>query len=61
MIATNALLFSRLANSKTIPLLQPVFNFSTGDIGGVLILLTVVGALVGLVGSTFALRRFLEV
>ena len=61
VIATNALLFSRLANSKTIPLLQPVFNFSTGDIGGVLILLTVVGALVGLIGSTFALRRFLEV
>ena len=61
VVAANALLFARLANSRTIPLLQPVFNFSTGEIGGVLILLAAVGALVGLIGSTFALRRFLEV
>jgi cell division transport system permease protein len=61
VLLSHSLLFSRLANSEEFPFLQSVFNFSTGDIGGVLILLAAVGALVGLIGSTFALRRFLEV
>jgi cell division protein FtsX len=61
VLASNTLLFSRLANSNEFPFLRSVFNFSTGEIGGVLLLLAGVGALVGLIGSSFALRRFLEV
>jgi cell division transport system permease protein len=61
VLASNSILFSRLADSEEFPFLRSVFNFSTGEIGGVLILLAAVGALVGLIGSTFALRRFLEV
>jgi cell division protein FtsX len=38
-----------------------VFDFSAGEIVGVLALLGGVGALVGLLGSSMALRRFLEV
>ena len=61
VVLANSLLFSRLANGTDLPFLQPIFSFSTGEIGGILLLLGGVGALVGLVGSTFALRRFLEV
>jgi cell division transport system permease protein len=59
VVAANVLLFSRLANA--FPFLQQAFSFTTGDIVGVLVILTAVAALVGLVGSTMALRRFLEV
>lgn len=61
VLLSNSLLFSRLANSEEFPFLRSVFNFSPGEIGGVLILLAGVGAAVGLIGSGFALRRFLEV
>lgn len=61
VLVSNSLLFSRLANSEEFPFLQSVFNFTTAEIGGVLILLSGVGAAVGLIGSSFALRRFLEV
>jgi cell division transport system permease protein len=57
--AANELLFSHLGN--TLPFLGPVFDFSVGEIAGVLALLFGVAALVGLVGSSMALRRFLEV
>src|SRR5918996_1753951 len=42
-------------------LVGPIFRFSTAEMGGVLLLLVAVGCLVGVVGSTMALRRFLEV
>jgi cell division transport system permease protein len=61
VLASNSLLFSRLATSEEFPFLQSVFNFSTAEIGGVLLLLVGVGAMIGLIGSGFALRRFLEV
>jgi cell division protein FtsX len=38
-----------------------VFSFTSGEILSVLLVLAGVGALVGLVGSGMALRRFLEV
>jgi cell division transport system permease protein len=55
----NQLIFAHLGN--TLPFLGPVFDFSAGEIVGVLGLLVGVGALVGLLGSSMALRRFLEV
>ena len=55
----NALLFSRIG--ETLKFLGPVFSFSAGEIGSVLLVLVLVGSLVGLVGSSMALRRFLEV
>ncbi len=57
--AANELVFSHLGNA--LPFLGPVFDFSTGDIVSVLVLLVAVGVLVGLLGSSLALRRFLEV
>jgi cell division transport system permease protein len=59
VLLANSLLFSRMG--EALPFLGPLFNFTTGDLLGVLGLLAVVGAIVGLVGSTMALRRFLEV
>lgn len=59
VLAANALLFSRIGGA--IPFLGQVFAFSSGDLGGVLIVLVAVGTLVGLIGSGLALRRFLEV
>ncbi|MEA2459993.1 MAG: cell division transport system permease protein [Actinomycetota bacterium] len=59
VVAADALLFSRLASA--FPFLRQAFSFTTGDIVGVLVILTGVAALVGIVGSTMALRRFLEV
>jgi cell division transport system permease protein len=59
VVAGNSLLFSRMADS--FPFLAQAFSFTTGEIVGVLTVLTGVAALVGLVGSTMALRRFLEV
>jgi cell division transport system permease protein len=55
----NALLFSRVGDA--IQFLGPVLSFSTGELVGVLVLLVGVGIAVGLIGSTLALRRFLEV
>ena len=59
VIAGNSLLFARMADS--FPFLAQAFSFTTGEIMGVLTVLAGVAALVGLVGSTMALRRFLEV
>ena len=59
VLGGNALLFSRIGDA--IPFMEPVLTFSAGEIAGVLLLLAGVAALVGLVGSTMALRRFLEV
>jgi cell division transport system permease protein len=55
----NTLLFSRIGDA--IPFMGPVLTFSSGEIASVLLILGGVAALVGLVGSTMALRRFLEV
>ncbi len=46
---------------ETFRFLRPVFSFSNGEIAGILFLLVGVGVLVGIVGSSLALRRFLEV
>ena len=59
VLGGNYLLFSRIGDA--IPFMGPVLTFSTGEIAGVLLLLSGVAALVGLVGSTMALRKFLEV
>jgi cell division transport system permease protein len=59
VVAANALLFSRMG--EALPFLGPVFTFSGGEIASVLLILVGVGTLVGLLGSTLALRRFLEV
>ena len=59
VLGGNALLFSKIGDA--IPFMGPVLTFSTGEIAGVLLLLAGVAAIVGLVGSTMALRRFLEV
>jgi cell division transport system permease protein len=59
VVAANTLVFSKIGD--TFQFLGSVFAFSSSDIGSVLIVLASVGSLVGLVGSTLALRRFLEV
>jgi cell division transport system permease protein len=59
VVAANALLFSRMG--EAIPFLSAVFAFSSGEILSVLVVLLGVGTFVGLLGSTLALRRFLEV
>jgi cell division transport system permease protein len=59
VLGVNSLLFSRIGESLTF--LGPVFDFSASELGGVLVLLVGVGCLVGVIGSTMALRRFLEV
>jgi cell division transport system permease protein len=59
VFAGNAFLFSRVGDA--IQFLGPVLSFSTGELVGVLLLLVGVGIAVGLIGSTLALRRFLEV
>jgi cell division transport system permease protein len=61
VVGAQAVLFSRIANSSDFPFLRPVFNFSTPEIASVLLVLVGVGTLVGIVGSSLALRRFLEV
>lgn len=55
---SDALLFSKVGDA--VPFLGPVLSFSGSELGGVLLVMAGVGALVGLVGSTLALRRFLE-
>jgi cell division transport system permease protein len=59
VLGANSLLFSRMG--KALPFLGPVFSFTSGELMSVFLILVGVGALVGLVGSTMALRRFLEV
>jgi cell division transport system permease protein len=59
VLGANWLLFSRIG--RAIPLLDDVLRFSGGELMGVTIVLVAVGALVGLIGSGLALRRFLEV
>lgn len=56
---SDLLLFSRMGDA--LPFLANVVSFSNGEIFWVLGILAGVGALVGLVGSSMALRRFLEV
>jgi cell division transport system permease protein len=59
VLAANALLFSRIGD--TLNFLGQALSFSGSEIGTVLLVLVGVGSLVGLIGSTMALRRFLEV
>jgi cell division transport system permease protein len=59
VVAANTFVFSKIGD--TFQFLGSVFLFSSSDIGTVLVILVAVGSLVGLVGSTLALRRFLEV
>ncbi len=59
VLSGNALLFSRMG--EALPFLDTVFSFTSGEILSVLLVLAGVGALVGLIGSGMALRRFLEV
>jgi cell division transport system permease protein len=59
VLGGNALLFSRMG--EALPFLGTVFSFSSGEIVSVLLVLAGVGAIVGLIGSGMALRRFLEV
>jgi cell division transport system permease protein len=59
VVGLNTLLFQRIADNFVF--LGPVFQFSGSELGGVLLLLVAVGCLVGIIGSTMALRRFLEV
>jgi cell division transport system permease protein len=59
VLGANALLFSRMG--RTLPFLDQVFNFSGNEILSVLVTLVAVATVVGLVGSSLALRRFLEV
>lgn len=59
VLGANWLLFSRIG--RAIPLLDDVLRFTGGELVAVTTVLVGVGALVGLVGSGLALRRFLEV
>ena len=59
VLGSNALLFSKLGDE--LPFLGPVFNFTSGELMSVMFVLLGVGAVVGLIGSTMALRRFLQV
>lgn len=59
VLAANAFLFPPIRDF--LPFLEGVFAFSGGEILGVLLVLVGVGAGVGIVGSSLALRRFLEV
>ena len=59
VVAANALLFTRMGDA--LPFLGPVFTFSGTEIASVLAVLVGVGTLVGVMGSSLALRRFLEV
>ncbi|MPZ68159.1 MAG: FtsX-like permease family protein [Actinobacteria bacterium] len=59
VLGGNWLLLSRLP--EAFPFLAPVLDFSSGELLTVAGLLVGVGGLVGLAGSSLALRRFLEV
>jgi cell division transport system permease protein len=59
VLIANVVLFANMGSA--LPFLESVFSFSTREIASVLLVLVGVGAAVGLVGSSLALRRFLEV
>ena len=59
VLAANVFLFPRMG--EAFQFLQQVFTFTSAEIIQVLIALAVGGVLVGLIGSSLALRRFLEV
>ncbi|MEA2476113.1 MAG: cell division transport system permease protein [Actinomycetota bacterium] len=59
VILADQLLFTRIG--EAVPFLGSVFDFTGGQVLGILLALLGVGAVVGLVGSTMAMRRFLEV
>ena len=59
VVAADRLLFARAGDYITF--LAPVFSFSGTEIAQILGILLGVGAVVGLLGSGMALRRFLEV
>ena len=59
VLAANAFLFPPIRDF--LPVLEGVFAFSGGEIASVLLVLVGVGAGVGIIGSSLALRRFLEV
>jgi cell division transport system permease protein len=59
VLGAHAFLFNRMG--EALPFLGPVFTFSGGEIASVLLMLVGVGTVVGLTGSSLALRRFLEV
>ena len=59
VVGANALLFTRMG--EALPFLGPVFAFSGREIASVLLVLVGVAGLVGIAGSSLALRRFLEV
>jgi cell division transport system permease protein len=59
VVVANTLFFSRMGNF--LAFLGPVFDFSSSEITRILVLLVAVGTGVGVVGSTMALRRFLDV
>lgn len=59
VVLADVLFFSRMGNFLTF--LGPVFDFSTPELTRILVVLVVVGTMVGLIGSSMALRRFLEV
>ena len=59
VLAANVFLFPRMG--EAFQFLQQVFTFTSGEIVQVLLALAAGGVVVGLLGSTLALRRFLEV
>jgi cell division transport system permease protein len=59
VLLADSLLFDQIG--QTFPFLRAVFSFTSGDIGGILLIMALVATGVGLVGSGLALRRFLEV
>lgn len=59
VLAANLFLFPKMG--EAFAFLQQVFTFTSGEITQVLLALAGGGVLVGLIGSTLALRRFLEV
>lgn len=59
VLAANVFLFPRMG--EAFAFLQQVFTFTSGEITQVLLALAGGGVLVGLIGSSLALRRFLEV
>lgn len=58
VVGAQVLLFSRMG--EALPFLGPVFSFSTSEMVTLVGVMVGVGTLVGLVGSSMALRRFLE-
>ena len=59
VLAANLFLFPKMG--EAFAFLQQVFFFTNGEIVQILVGLAVGGVLVGLIGSSMALRRFLEV